>query len=664
MSSIFIRKTLFEVETNSPQKEAIEKVNRLFEESVLPAMERVSELLGGEDWLINQSLEIDLGEVAKEDLADAVERALYRLLEGYHLPLSITQGEYALPQGSIATNFILEYLQRPLMPWGLDSSAHNFPQQIQSSLEELWASDTCTNRLLSLLGGSVEICKRFFEMPFQTVELKTLIEKCFVGSSPKESDFYTEVTTLLGSYDRAAPSFFKEVSFYLLSRLLSGGKTEKAKSLTLVLLFLMRMGEANRERVLKILHLEGREKLFTLYPSEIKGKYPFEGTDEFGALTPYTSKTGEADYTMVQQNLKELSLLMKSVIEGKASFAITEIELETSLEALLATLQRGKREGLKEERFISPISSSLEKNKELAFNNEFLHYSFNALMDKPLLHIEKPLKRNFFDVDNRGFIKLILDPLGKFPAKQQERYPSAKRDRGSIKKEKRAIFHTEETERDILMEDIEQISYAVSNLWELSPNERERIPFEHSFRMHLESIVKTQPTLTERIPIYNAGLVLFRPYLLSFFDKLELLRDRREFRSVESQMRAAHLLHFLSGAKEAPWEHFMLLNKLLCGINIFFPIGGAIIPLDTQKQEIANLLKATIRNWDIIKNTSISGFQETFIRRRGLLERSQEDWILRVETKGVDILLNDIPWDIHTLSFPWNDFVIYVDWKL
>lgn len=176
--------------------------------------------------------------------------------------------------------------------------------------------------------------------------------------------------------------------------------------------------------------------------------------------------------------------------------------------------------------------------------------------------------------------------------------------------------------------------------------------------------IRKQPDIEKRIPVHNAGLVLFQPFLISFFDRMGLLESRKSFKSLESQLRAAHLLHELSGFGGEHLEHLLPLNKLLCGINIMFPIGTTFEAMDEEKREVDGLLKATIRNWSAIGNVSPAGFQEAFVKREGLLERSQDEWILRVESKGIDVLLDYIPWDVHVLTFPWNDYLIYVDWKL
>ncbi len=191
----------------------------------------------------------------------------------------------------------------------------------------------------------------------------------------------------------------------------------------------------------------------------------------------------------------------------------------------------------------------------------------------------------------------------------------------------------------------------------------EKLNCQPGIRELTRQIMHRQPEIKDRIPIYNAGLVLFQPFLISFFDRLGLLENRQTFKSEACQMRAAYLLHYLTGENEKPLEHVMFFNKLLCGINILFPLEPNIEITEQEKQECLDLLKAVIRNWSIIRNTSIPGFQESFVRRNGMLERSENNWILRVKSNSLDILLDEIPWDIRLHSYPWNDYLIFVEWN-
>ncbi len=215
----------------------------------------------------------------------------------------------------------------------------------------------------------------------------------------------------------------------------------------------------------------------------------------------------------------------------------------------------------------------------------------------------------------------------------------------------------------------EQLKIIIKNIKESQSNHREikfleKTTNTDNIKELLNIAIQTQADITEHIPVYNAGIILFYPFLISFFDKLNLLEDRKQFKSVKEQIKAVHLLHYLSGFHKDAFEHLMLLNKLICGVNILFPVGKNYPISEPEKKEINLLLKAVIQNWAIIKNTSIEGLQESFIKRKGILEQNQNDWILRVETKGIDILLENLPWNIRLISFPWNDFIIYVDWEI
>lgn len=185
---------------------------------------------------------------------------------------------------------------------------------------------------------------------------------------------------------------------------------------------------------------------------------------------------------------------------------------------------------------------------------------------------------------------------------------------------------------------------------------------QKSLKERLTEIVKKQPLIKERISVWNSGLVLFHPFLRTFFTRIGLMNPLGEFKSDECRFRAAYLLHALTGSTEPPQDHLMTLNKLLCGINILLPLDYDFEITEEEQNQITSLIKAVINNWTVIKNTSVAGFQETFVRRPGMIERSQDDWILRVESHGVDILLEEIPWNINLIALSWMDYLIHVDW--
>ena len=167
----------------------------------------------------------------------------------------------------------------------------------------------------------------------------------------------------------------------------------------------------------------------------------------------------------------------------------------------------------------------------------------------------------------------------------------------------------------------------------------------------------------QRFFIKNAGLVIFNPMIPTFFRHLGYLNKEDNFKSIRHRIRAVHLLQVLTGIQSKHYDHLLQLNKIICGLDTGFPIDPVFRITKREKEEAAELLESVLDHWSILKGTSIGGFQESFIQRDGVIEKNGHDWIVHVENKSIDILLDDLPWSINLLSFPWNEFVIHVEWK-
>ena len=74
------------------------------------------------------------------------------------------------------------------------------------------------------------------------------------------------------------------------------------------------------------------------------------------------------------------------------------------------------------------------------------------------------------------------------------------------------------------------------------------------------------------------------------------------------------------------------------------------------------LLASVIEHWQALKNTSVDGLRGAFLRRDGLITRKNDDWLLQVERKTLDVLLDSIPWGYSTITLPWNGYLIHVEW--
>lgn len=159
----------------------------------------------------------------------------------------------------------------------------------------------------------------------------------------------------------------------------------------------------------------------------------------------------------------------------------------------------------------------------------------------------------------------------------------------------------------------------------------------------------------------NCGIVLLHPFLQSYFDGL-LLTENRKFISDEAQKRAALLLYYLCTGLTEVAEFNLILQKVLCGLNLEESLPSTIILLQDEIDESEKLLQSVINYWPPLKNTSIEGLRTTFLQRKGKLANTYTGWQLTVEQKTVDILINKLPWGFSTIQLPWMNSVLNVEW--
>ncbi|MBN1301245.1 MAG: hypothetical protein JW995_08495 [Melioribacteraceae bacterium] len=162
--------------------------------------------------------------------------------------------------------------------------------------------------------------------------------------------------------------------------------------------------------------------------------------------------------------------------------------------------------------------------------------------------------------------------------------------------------------------------------------------------------------------ISNSGLVILTPYIERLFSVLNLIRDHK-FVDRENQFVAVHVLQWLISGQENSREYELVLNKILCGLNVSIPVPKDLKLNDEIKDECNNLLRSVISNWKTIGSTTIMGLRESFLQREGIINIYRNDIILRVENKSYDILLDNIPWRYSVVKYPWMKKTIYVEWR-
>jgi hypothetical protein len=81
-----------------------------------------------------------------------------------------------------------------------------------------------------------------------------------------------------------------------------------------------------------------------------------------------------------------------------------------------------------------------------------------------------------------------------------------------------------------------------------------------------------------------------------------------------------------------------------------------------MKDESETLLKAAIKHWSALKNTSPDGLREGFLQREGKLILNDFQDRLIVESKAQDVLLSYLPWGYSIFKLAWMKGALYIEW--
>ena len=171
-----------------------------------------------------------------------------------------------------------------------------------------------------------------------------------------------------------------------------------------------------------------------------------------------------------------------------------------------------------------------------------------------------------------------------------------------------------------------------------------------------------EPSPTEPdIFVPFAGIVLIQAFLPALFERAGLL-ENGQFTNEENQERALHLLYYLANGSLHPAEPDLVLFKLLCGLQVDSLAERHIDLNDTETKEAHELLLAITRRWTILEGAGPEELRNTFFRRNGKLNLTDNGWQLKVEVKDYDIVLARLPWGISPILHTWMQRMIWVDW--
>jgi hypothetical protein len=162
--------------------------------------------------------------------------------------------------------------------------------------------------------------------------------------------------------------------------------------------------------------------------------------------------------------------------------------------------------------------------------------------------------------------------------------------------------------------------------------------------------------------IQNAGLVILHPFLQSLFQGLDMLEEKKIIHAA-SQRKAILLTQYLITGETEIVESELLLNKIICGYQIEEPVEAILLLTEAEEKESTGLLNSVIEHWTALKTTSVTGLRNSFLLREGKLTEFEDYWLLQVEQRSYDILMNFLPWGIGIIKLPWMQKRIMVEWN-
>ena len=169
----------------------------------------------------------------------------------------------------------------------------------------------------------------------------------------------------------------------------------------------------------------------------------------------------------------------------------------------------------------------------------------------------------------------------------------------------------------------------------------------------------------EYISVTNAGLCLLTPWVIRLFGMLDLLtEDKKDLKDRDARIRAIFILQRLVTAEKREYkESDLAFNRVLVACPFNVPLPKNLELTDKEIETVESMLAGVKANWSKMENTSIGGFQRSFIEREGQLEQREYKWVLTVEDKAYDILLDSLPWSYKMIRFPWLKKPISVSWR-
>lgn len=163
--------------------------------------------------------------------------------------------------------------------------------------------------------------------------------------------------------------------------------------------------------------------------------------------------------------------------------------------------------------------------------------------------------------------------------------------------------------------------------------------------------------------INNAGLILFAPLLKETFLKLGYIDPTGKFKVDTMRERAVHFLGYLAYEQPRMPEEEMVLCKLMVGMELDKPLALEFKLTESEIKMTSTLIDLIRSKWMGMEKSNNVIFRKSWLMREGRLQKdNREDYVLRVDQKGYDVLLGRLSIGIPRFEYPWTSTTMRVEW--
>ena len=167
--------------------------------------------------------------------------------------------------------------------------------------------------------------------------------------------------------------------------------------------------------------------------------------------------------------------------------------------------------------------------------------------------------------------------------------------------------------------------------------------------------------LKDGIIIYNAGLLLFWPFLNTLFIKLNLLNLRKDnYKDEISKDKAIMATDYIVNGLDSKEKDF-IFNKILCGIDLDREIDSSVELVDFELEICDSAIQALLSNWKKVKSPQT--LRDWYLKREGRLIEKEDSFIIDIENKPPDIFLKSLSWGISMVNYSLMKKKLIVNWK-